>query len=54
MSINSALKKTLGYVTEAALEVFSPNHDNYPSVGLQPFSGDSWRRRKYRSHRNRY
>ncbi len=31
------LEKSLGYVTEAALEVFSPNHDSYPSIGVQPF-----------------
>jgi hypothetical protein len=22
------------------LEVFSPNHDNYPSIGVQPYEGE--------------
>lgn len=25
----------------AVLEVFTPSHDDYPEVGVQPFSGDS-------------
>lgn len=30
-----------GKLAEAALAAFSPAHDNYPSIGVQPFSGDS-------------
>ena len=41
------LEKGLGYVTEAALEVFSPNHDSYPSIGVQLFNGDPWKEGKY-------
>lgn len=41
----------LGYVTEAALEVFSPNHDSYPSIGVQPFDGDPWKERKHHGKR---
>jgi len=29
-----------GKVIEAFLEIFSPSHDDYPSVGVQPFTGD--------------
>lgn len=43
----SSLEQTLGYVTEAALEVFSPNHDSYPAVGVQPFSGEPWKEGKH-------
>ena len=27
-------------LAEAALAAFSPAHDNYPNIGVQPFSGD--------------
>ncbi len=29
-----------GDLAEAVLELFSPNHDDYPNSGVQPFSGD--------------
>ena len=48
------LEKMTGYLTEAALEVFSPNHDSYPSIGVQPFSGDSWKERKYHGKRKHH
>jgi predicted ribosomally synthesized peptide with nif11-like leader len=28
-----------GDLAKAVLEIFSPNHDHFPSVGWQPFSG---------------
>ena len=37
------LKQTPGFfrmVAEAALEIFSPDHDDYPAIGVQPFTGD--------------
>lgn len=27
-------------LAEAALELFSPDHDDYPATGMQPFSGE--------------
>lgn len=38
MKIN--VQQTLGYLIEAVLEVFSPDHDDYPATGIQPFSGE--------------
>ncbi|MEM8807878.1 MAG: Nif11-like leader peptide family natural product precursor [Cyanobacteria bacterium P01_G01_bin.38] len=29
-----------GALAEAVVEVFSPEHDDYPATGVQPFSGD--------------
>lgn len=29
-----------GALAEAVLELFGPVHDNYPAVGVQPFTGD--------------
>lgn len=34
-----------GKVIEAFLEIFSPPHDDYPNVGVEPFSGDPNRNR---------
>jgi len=30
-----------GSLGEAIMELFSPAHDDYPSVGVQPYSGDT-------------
>jgi len=27
------------YVTEGFIEIFSPDNDQYPAVGVQPFGG---------------
>lgn len=40
MSIYIHAQKTLEYILEAALEVFGPDHDDYPATGIQPFEGD--------------
>lgn len=40
MSIYLNVKKSLEYIIEAVLKVFSPNHDNYPAIGIQPFGGE--------------
>lgn len=29
-----------GKLVEAALDIFSPSHDDYPNVGVEPFTGD--------------
>jgi hypothetical protein len=34
------VQEILRYLIEAVLEVFSPNHDDYPTTGIQPFSGE--------------
>ena len=39
MSITKQLETILGYIAEAALEVFSPDRDSYPKIGVQPFDG---------------
>lgn len=43
-----ALKAQSGFfgdLVEAILELFGPTHDDYPSTGVQPFSGDPPSRR---------
>lgn len=29
-----------GKLMEAFLEIFSPSHDDYPEIGVEPYSGD--------------
>ncbi|PSN17526.1 bacteriocin [filamentous cyanobacterium CCP5] len=33
-------KGFFGDLVEAILRLFSPDHDDYPATGVQPFSGD--------------
>lgn len=43
----SDLKQRPGFfqgLVEAVLEIFSPNHDDYPTIGVQPYSGDPSRK----------
>jgi len=35
--------ETFEYLAEAVAEVFSPDHDNYPSIGIQPFEDEPYR-----------
>ncbi len=37
------LEDYIGYIAEAALEVFSPNHDSYPMTGAQPFTDEPYK-----------
>ncbi len=42
------LEETVEYVAQAVMEIFSPNHDNYPSIGVQPFEGEPDKERQYK------
>ena len=39
MFIYSHLQSAIQYVMEAFFEIFDSNHDDYPAVGIQPFTG---------------
>jgi hypothetical protein len=43
MQIIEQLGRTINYLAEATMEVFSPNHDSYPLTGVQPFGGDPYK-----------
>jgi hypothetical protein len=45
MAISKMFEKLTHYITEAAVEIFSPNHDDYPSTGVQPFTGTPHKKR---------
>jgi hypothetical protein len=33
-------QKVVSFITTAATRIFSPNDDNYPATGVQPFEGE--------------
>ena len=37
------LEDSITYIAEAALEVFSPDHDSYPMTGIQPFTEEPYK-----------
>ncbi|MDJ0591794.1 MAG: hypothetical protein QNJ72_17650 [Pleurocapsa sp. MO_226.B13] len=39
MSLSKMLKNIVQYITEGFIEIFSPNSDQYPAIGVQPFGG---------------
>lgn len=38
--IKLSVSKIFQYLIEAVMEVLSPDTDNYPKIGIQPFSGE--------------
>ena len=39
MIITRIIKDIFQYITEGFIEIFSPNDDQYPAVGFQPYGG---------------
>lgn len=50
MKLLKGFVSALGYLAEGSLEIFSPNHDSYPVVGLQPYSGEAYHPSKKSRH----
>jgi len=44
MSIFKLLQHVMQYILEAVSEIFSPNHDDYPAIGLQPFEEKTFKK----------
>jgi hypothetical protein len=42
MSIFKTLQETFQYIWEGAVRIFAPRDDEYPEIGVQPFSGDAY------------
>ncbi|NJM46311.1 MAG: hypothetical protein HC860_09130 [Alkalinema sp. RU_4_3] len=40
MSLPKMFRETVGFFSDAVSRVFGLDDDNYPSTGVQPFSGD--------------
>ncbi len=46
MSIYKLLNSVTQYISEAVVRIFGPTDDAYPSIGVQPFSGEPFHRNK--------
>jgi hypothetical protein len=42
MNIKDTLHNFVQYLTEAFARIFSPNNDEYPDVGMQPFDSEPY------------
>lgn len=45
MGFSRILAVITQFLTEAAMEIFAPNHDSYPNIGVQPFTGEPFKGR---------
>lgn len=45
MFISKMLSNMAQYISEAVMRIFGPNDDAYPNSGVQPFTGEIYRRR---------
>ncbi|MEM8722540.1 MAG: hypothetical protein AAGE84_25170 [Cyanobacteria bacterium P01_G01_bin.39] len=39
MILLNTLKMVVQYITEGFIEIFSPDYEQYPAIGVQPYSG---------------
>ncbi len=39
-TIGNMPQQVIHYISSAAIRIFSPNDDNYPATGVQPYEGD--------------
>ncbi|MDF5737915.1 MULTISPECIES: nicotinate phosphoribosyltransferase [unclassified Nostoc] len=46
MAISQIIAKITQYISEAAMRIFAPNDDAYPVIGVQPFTGEPYDKRK--------
>lgn len=42
MNIFKWMGGVIDYLSEGATALFSPNRDQYPNIGVQPFDGDPY------------
>ncbi|MFB8793239.1 MAG: isochorismate synthase [Microcoleus sp.] len=47
MNLSKSLTNAMRYISEAAIRIFSPSDDQYPSTGVQPFEGTPSKRSKW-------
>lgn len=40
-------QKVIRYISSAAVRIFSPQDDNYPETGVQPFEGEPPQKRHH-------
>ncbi|KZL51665.1 nicotinate phosphoribosyltransferase [Nodularia spumigena CS-584] len=44
MAISKTFVSIMQYVSEAVMRIFSPTEDAYPMIGVQPFTGELYKR----------
>ncbi|MBV6624554.1 MAG: hypothetical protein KI793_16715 [Rivularia sp. (in: Bacteria)] len=44
MFISKTLSNMAQYITEAVMRIFGPSDDAYPNSGVQPFTGEIYKR----------
>jgi hypothetical protein len=42
MNIIQSLSRGFAYLFGGFVELFSPDHDDYPATGVQPFEGEAY------------
>ena len=45
MFISKMLSNIAQYISEAVMRIFGPDDDAYPNSGVQPFTGEVYKRR---------
>jgi len=44
MAISKIIARITEYISEAAMRIFGPNDDQYPNIGVQPFTGEPYKK----------
>jgi hypothetical protein len=49
MSVPKVIDNVIGYVSGAVSRIFGLDDDNYPTTGVQPFTGEPYKKVKHDS-----
>ncbi|MBE9208229.1 hypothetical protein IQ244_17170 [Nostoc sp. LEGE 06077] len=44
MAISNIIARITEYISEAAMRIFGPTDDQYPLIGVQPFTGEPYKK----------
>ncbi len=44
-AISKLIARITQYISEAVMRIFGPNDDEYPNIGVQPFTGEPYKHR---------
>jgi hypothetical protein len=44
MAISKIIAAMTQYISEAVMRIFGPNDDEYPVIGVQPFTGEPYKK----------
>jgi hypothetical protein len=46
-AISWMLTSTTQYISEGVMRIFGPNDDSYPYIGVQPFTGERYKKNNH-------